>query len=300
VRPFGSLSVSSCGGAEWALSGPVVLAHVQLAGGSERAVRRAADRALQLLRDAKPGSDAAVVAVHGESVLALPPTGAPAPDSFELLCAAKSEKQARALAREWRNRLADIPGAAVTLFAPGEPRIVVELAHADPEVLSAAARELAQRLREWKPVVAVTSSARAGEPQFDFRLTDRARKLGLTAHAVARQVRDNLWPQTVARFQRGRDEVPVLLSVLPEVEPEAIGLIFVTAPDGTRIPLREIADIERRAEPAEIYRRDRQRTVVLTAVLASEGDRSSVSKGIRDKDLPALRKTHPEVSARVR
>lgn len=175
-------------------------------------------------------------------------------------------------AREWRERIGEIPGARTLKLgfstgpSAGSP-IDVELSHRDIAVLEAAAARVATKLREYTGVYDIDSGFSAGKEQLDFRLKPAARSLGITELDLGRQIRSSFFGAEAVRQQRGRDEVRVFVR-LPDAERRSeydIEELLVRTASGGEIPVNQAADIERGRSYTEIKRRDGRRIVSVTA-----------------------------------
>jgi multidrug efflux pump subunit AcrB len=175
-------------------------------------------------------------------------------------------------AREWRERIGDIPGARTLKIgfstgpSAGSP-IDVELTHKEIGVLEAAATDVANRLREYQGVYDIDSGFAPGKEQLDFRLKPAARSLGITELDMARQLRSSFFGAEAARQQRGRDELRVYVR-LPGDERRSeydIEELLVRSAEGGEVPVAQAAEIVRGRAYTEIKRRDGRRIVSVTA-----------------------------------
>ena len=96
----------------------------------------------------------------------------------------------------WRDYTGPVGDAESVRFesdrgGPGSgAAITVQLAHADSDVLQAAAAHMAELVAEYPETKDVNDGYTPGKRQFDVRLNDDGRALGLTAQSLARQLRD--------------------------------------------------------------------------------------------------------------
>ncbi|MCP3918491.1 MAG: efflux RND transporter permease subunit [bacterium] len=220
--------------------------------------------------------------------------------AIQLLASENRDIAAVEIVRLWRERVGEIPGATAvnytsSLLSAGDD-ISVELAHADFDQLFAAAERTKSHLAEFDGVDEISDSFEPGKRELDFELTETGIAAGLTASALARQVRQAYYGVEAQRVQRGRDEVKVLVrySEAERRSLQSLDDLRVRLPDGTELPLATVARYEEGRGYATIDRTDRRRVVNVTADVdderASAGD---VNADLRDVFLPALQRDLP-------
>jgi multidrug efflux pump subunit AcrB len=176
---------------------------------------------------------------------------------------------------------AETPGVQITVHGGEFVTTVVRLGHPDLDELSAAVDEFGRALGgAWAP------GAVAAAPTLEFRVEDRARALGVTAQDLARTLRLMHGGVEVARVQRGRSEVRVVVSLRGGAPPDAAS-IPVRTPAGALVPLGELVAIERVQTTSRIERYDGRRVAyVLTGGGPGEAARARDAR-------PALVAAHP-------
>lgn len=213
------------------------------------------------------------------------------------------------LARMWREKLEDYPGVdKVKLQWQTGPdagaALDVQLSHPELEVLQAAARDLAERLKQFKGVKDIDDGFTEGKPQLDLTLAPQARAAGITAVDLASTLRAAFFGAEAMRMQKGRDEVRVYVR-LPEDErrsEHALDSLIVRTPGlpglgSTEMPLGAVAQIERGKSYTAITRVDGRRAVDVTAdVDEAVGNPGDIMKELRDKVLPALVLEYPQLT----
>ena len=113
----------------------------------------------------------------------------------------------------------------------------------------------------------VDSGYSPGKRQFDFKIKPAGESLGLTSREIARQVRNAFYGAEALRQQRGRNEVKVMVR-LPEAERASeydLDNLLISTPDGTFVPLLQVADVERGRSYRSISRREGRRTTTVSA-----------------------------------
>ncbi|MBZ0258763.1 efflux RND transporter permease subunit, partial [bacterium] len=176
-------------------------------------------------------------------------------------------------AKEWREEINQPPGLETLTFtystgpAGGQADIDIQLTHPEIDTLEDAASELAVAIQDYSGVKDINDGFSLGKPQYDLKLKEEARSLGVTASDLAAQLRSAFYGARAFRQQRGRDEIWVMVR-LPEDERTSIFDIenyLIRTPSGGEIPLREAADITRGRSYTSINRVDGNRVVHVTA-----------------------------------
>ena len=205
------------------------------------------------------------------------------------------------LVTEWRKRVGELPGLESLSFkynigpSAGAP-IDIQLSHPEREVLEAAAKDLAERLKSFAGVKDIDDDVALGKPQLDFKIRQEARSLGLTHSRIARQVHSAFYGAEAIRQQRGRDELKVMVR-LPAEERRSeydVEQLLIRTPTGGEIPLFEAAEVVRNRAYTEIKRAQGRRVLDVTAdVVPGEADPNKVLAELRDGALPELLARYP-------
>ena len=204
----------------------------------------------------------------------------------------------------WREQLGPMPGVEYVRFDAsvggpgGGPSLSVELSHRRTERLERAAGDLARRLENFAVVKDVDDGYSEGKPQLDFRLTEEARALGLTAADIGRQIRYAFYGAEAIKQQRGRNEITVLVR-RPQTErnsPADIEDMVLATPNGGEVPLFQVADVARGQSYTRITRRDSRRTTTVTGNVEPIGETSRVLAAVKSEILPQLTRDYPGLS----
>ncbi len=174
--------------------------------------------------------------------------------------------------RRWRDAAGDIPGIrSLTFesagFAGGGSDIDLNLAHVDEAQLVSAAAALVEALRNIDGVSDIESTAEPGKRQIEFDLNAAGTAAGLTASDLARQLRNGFFGEEVQRFQRGREEVRVMVRY-PESDRrsiEELARMQIPLPGGEEVPLVTVAIVKEARADASIQRINGLRMVSVTA-----------------------------------
>ena len=127
----------------------------------------------------------------------------------------------------WRAKFGDIAGVKEIKFFSkqrmgGETDIGFRMVGKNPQMLQQAAEELADYLRSMEGVYEVSSSYNEGPQELKLRVKESAEPTGLTLSDLARQVREAFFGAEAQRFQRGNDEIRVMVRY-PREERRSIG-----------------------------------------------------------------------------
>ncbi len=178
------------------------------------------------------------------------------------------------LAVDLREALADLP-AQLTIAAQGGPGggggapIELELISDDYDDLTRVATALQREVAQIPGLIHVDISAEAGQPEVQIDIDRwRASDLGLSVAQIANSVRSAIAGATDTTFREEGEEydIRVQLDQADRNSVEDIADIFVGMAEGDQpVRLGDVADISVGTGPTRIERRDRQRSITLTA-----------------------------------
>ena len=177
-----------------------------------------------------------------------------------------------AVLNRWREAVGELEGAQNLRFTGSFETgggFALEVIGSDEAAVAEVVAALTQALGGHVGVHDVRSDLYGGQPEIRFRLGLHARSLGLTVADLATQLGDGFGGLEVQRMQRNTDEVRVLVRYLEEHRRtlhEVLNARIVT-PQGHRVPLLAVAEIESGYGPGSINRRDGQRAVTVEATL---------------------------------
>jgi len=206
-------------------------------------------------------------------------------------------------AEKWRENLgavlnADTMSFDTSIHGATKP-IDLELSHSEPEVLEAAARDLADALAGYSGVFDVDNGVEMGKQQLDFTVSEAGINAGLSSFDIASQVRGAFYGAEALRQQRGRNEVKVMVR-LPLEERQKLNTVedmIIKTKTGIEIPLKEAAEINYGRAYTTITRTEGRRTVNVQAdVKEGEANPDEVVAAIRKDVLPGLMESYPGLS----
>ena len=231
-----------------------------------------------------PGSGSAQVGGHMAQI------------SVRLIDGEKRDMSTFELGNIWRKEAGPIPDAEsisfrMFHFSSGNP-IEIHLSHNDRDQLIAAAEELKAKLDEYPGVFDIEDSFLAGKQEMQLKLKPAARTLGLTLSDLAQQVRHAFYGAEALRFQRGRDEVKVLVRY-PDSERKSLGHVEemrIRTPDGSAIPFSRVAEVHMDQGYASIQRAQRLRVIQVSADVDEDtANANEIRLDLEEKVLPQMK-----------
>ncbi len=182
----------------------------------------------------------------------------------------------RELVAEWRRAIGSIPGAKELNYRAeigrGGAPIEVQITGQDFAELDKIATQVRNRLTEYPGVFDIQDSFEDGKPEIKLSIRTEAEYLGLTANDLGRQVRHAFFGAEAQRFQRGREDVRVMVRY-PESERRSLtsldGMRIRTA-EGNEVPIGNVAKLDMQRGFSTIRRVDRQRTISVIADVDKE------------------------------
>ncbi len=125
----------------------------------------------------------------------------------------------------------------------------------DLDVLQERARAVADALRNIPGAVDVYPEQVTGAPYLDVRVNRQAAaRYGITVGAIQDVIETAVGETNLTLTIEGRQRFPVRVRYAPQyrADPQALGSVLVTAPNGTQIPLGQLAEIRPVVGPAMI------------------------------------------------
>ena len=199
-----------------------------------------------------------------------------------------------------RQLVGEVPGPesivfASSMFSAGNP-IEVELASANFDQLLLAVERLKGKIAEYAGTGDIQDSFQEGKLEMKLQLKPQARTLGLTLADLARQVRQGFYGDQALRFQRGSDDVRVMVRY-PKDERRNLGDVRsmrVRTPSGAEVPFAEVATVTIGHAYASIQRTDGQRVVRVSASVDDQvANADEISRDLEASFLPALVQDYP-------
>ncbi|MBP7664348.1 MAG: efflux RND transporter permease subunit, partial [Shewanella sp.] len=175
------------------------------------------------------------------------------------------------IAAAWREQLPELLSVkklsfnASTNDAGGD--ISFRLTSSDLDELSAASKELKQKLASYEGVYDIADNFSSGSHEIRLKIRPEAEALGLTLSDLARQVRYGFYGYEAQRILRNKEEIKVMVRY-PLEQRRTVGYLenmLIRTPTGTSVPFSTMAQIEKRESYASITRVDGKRAITITA-----------------------------------
>jgi len=248
-------------------------------------------------QDQGPRGDQSVSGAHLGSV------------SVQLVNANDRPVDSEQLVTEWRELAGEFPGVEKVTFGgqnhgPGGKLIEFKLVSSDGtqfEDLEAAVEECKTKLATYPGVFDIADDAAPGKWEYQIRVKDEAKPLGVTVADLAETVRGSYYGEEVMRLQRGRHEVKLMVRYPREDRRSLANFdeIRVRTAEGAERPLTALADVSVARGDSEINRVNQMRSITITAdvdeVIANASD---ITRDLRTNFLPALFADYPGVDVR--
>jgi multidrug efflux pump subunit AcrB len=201
-----------------------------------------------------------------------------------------------------RDNLGPIPDAQEvrldTTLNSGGSTMQFALSHSDLDVLRAAADDLKNQLRTYGVLYDVVDNLQSSTDELQFTLRPDAQSLGLTLSDVTRQIRQAFYGEEVQRLPRNGQDVRVMIRFPREARAslDTLNDFRIRTSDGREVPLSAVAEVEFAPGLNRIRRRDRMRTVTVSAELSDPAARGEVNQSLEADFFPEWQARFPGVS----
>ncbi|MDF1841765.1 MAG: efflux RND transporter permease subunit [Rubripirellula sp.] len=172
-------------------------------------------------------------------------------------------------AREFRTRT---EAAMVREWGPDDDEFNLELRGPDSPAKREVARKIKSLLETYPGLKDQWTDVDEGQDELRIRLKSRAAELGLTQSMLASQVRQAFYGEEAQRFQRGTDDVRVMVR-LPESGRRSLHTLDrlkIRTPSGAEVPLKTVATITVVKAPSNIERTDKAEVARIGANVRDE------------------------------
>ncbi|AZQ42720.1 efflux RND transporter permease subunit [Nonlabens ponticola] len=202
-----------------------------------------------------------------------------------------------------RELVGDIPSAERLIFGSGGnfggSPVAVSLLSNNIDELKAATAEFKAELQSNPLLKDITDNDPAGIKEIKLELKENAYALGLNLQQVMSQVRAAFFGREAQRFQRGQDEIRVWVRYDRDNRNSIKDLdeLRITTPDGSLVPLRDIADYQIERGEVVINHLEGRREIQVTADLVDPNQSTTdILTNIRENIVPELQKKYPTIS----
>ena len=187
------------------------------------------------------------------------------------------ERDSGAVVAAVRELLGEMPGIKSLQInsigaGPTGPGIELAVVGLKPELVDETVTKLQELLATRQSVFNITDDGDAGQRELRITLRDGASELGFTTQTLARQVQGAVFGLEPHTFPGNREDVDVRVIYPKRIRTSlaAIERMYVFTPDGTPVPLLEVARLEEAESYATIRRLDGKRVVTVQAEVSEE------------------------------
>ncbi|NRA20214.1 MAG: efflux RND transporter permease subunit [Oceanospirillaceae bacterium] len=190
------------------------------------------------------------------------------------------------LVKQWRQMIGPISGATSLTYRAeigrgGDP-VSVQISGESMTQMRLAAADIRTQLNQYPGVFDITDTLSDGKDELQIELKVLGQILGVSRASLINQIRQAMQGIEVQSFQRGREEVPVVV-ILPLSERDSIAdLNNLEIKIGERrIPLGQLAHLSIVEGPSTLYRTD----YIRTANVVADINKSQVNATLLNTDL---------------
>ncbi|WP_420431014.1 efflux RND transporter permease subunit [Hyphobacterium sp.] len=208
----------------------------------------------------------------------------------------------REVAQRMRELLGPIPDAEEvrldTNINDGGMGLRFAISGQELDELRAAADDLKEQLRSYDTLYDVVDNLQSSAEELQFTLRPDAQALGITLADVTRQVRQAFYGEEVMRLPREGQDVRVMLRFPTEARRslDTLRNFRIRTADGREVPLMAVADVEFAPGLNRINRRDRMRTITVSAELSDPAARREIAQTMDENFWEGWEERHPGVS----
>lgn len=204
---------------------------------------------------------------------------------------------------DWRTETGSVPDVTFIKFAeptigPGGRAIDLRLTGTDLGQLKKASRELQAWIQRYRGVRDLTDDLRPGKPEIRVRLKPGATNLGVDTDMIISQMRGAFLGTTVSKIQVGPEqyEIDVRMQRSEKDSVDDLRNFTISTGAGRRIPITDVAELERGRGYARIQRVNGRETVTIHGDVDTRiGNASSIVSDTRTRFVPKLLERYPGV-----
>ena len=225
----------------------------------------------------------------------------------DLLSAEERTATLREIELAWIEAVGDVPDVMDLSFTqpsvgPAGNAIEFRLAGKDLTQLKAAALELREHVASYAGTLYLLDNLRPGKPEFQATLKPGATSFGFSAQQIASQLRAAFFGSKADEIQYEGEAYEINVRLAEEDGNSIADLEYfhLTAPDGSMVPLGEVADMQEGRGWSKINRVNGTRTITVKGdVDTSISNASAIVSKVRSEFMPQLLKKYPGVSFNI-
>jgi len=216
--------------------------------------------------------------------------------SLELMPSELREVDSAAIIEQWRKMIGEIPDAQLLAITrqqvgPTQKPIEIRVLGDDLTEIRAAADEVSKHLASYQGVFDIDDDLLPGKRELRVSLKPEAHNLGISVVDLATQLRQALFGAEAVRFQRGTDEVKVVVSFgdKDRTSLTSVENMRIRGRWGAEVPFSEVAETQLVRGYSSIGRQDGHRRVRIQADVDERyANAEQVINAIASSVLPAL------------
>jgi len=191
---------------------------------------------------------------------------------IELSPEVSGEIEPKLVAERWQYHMGPVPSAKkidmdITL-GPPQSRFSISLTASNVEQLAEAAQFIKQQLEQLPGTRNIRDDLHSGREDIDISLLPNADSLGVSLSQVATQVRQGFYGAEAQRVPRGRDDVRVMVRYPKDARSQVDTLadMRIRTASGAEVPFYSVAEASYVPGYSRIKRKDRERSIVISAL----------------------------------
>ena len=205
--------------------------------------------------------------------------------------------------KEWRDEVGVIPEAISMRFetrshGPGGRAMAIQVQGNNFDTMNKVKELIKREVGEYPFVKDIYDDFTLGKVEARLQIKPLARHLGLSLRDIALQVRQNYFGDQALRIQRGKDDIRVYVRY-PQIDRQKLNSLnglFVRTPQGSQIPLSQVAEFEFTRGYSVINHMDRKRIInVFADIDAKKGNSAQLISQLKEEFLPRIKQEYPDV-----
>jgi multidrug efflux pump subunit AcrB len=171
------------------------------------------------------------------------------------------------------------------------------LSHPDLDRLRSAADYLKTHLTVYSEVYDISDNLSSAAEEIRLVLKPGATALGITLNDISRQVMQAYYGEEVQRLPRDGQDVRVMVRFPDQArrDLDSLSRLMIRTPDGREIPITQVAEFDFAPGINRIVRRNRVRSVAVSAQVLGEGGRGRIMSAMERDFWPAFQREFPDV-----
>lgn len=266
---------------------------IEMPVGSElRDVSAMADRVVDMALDTVPEVESIYYSTGGSTMSTNSSTNTTSV-TINLVGKGERDRSSQQIADALRTQVQQLAGAEISVSASGTmdmssmtgDAISVTVRGNDYNVLTQAANDLVEQLKQIPGAASVQSSASEQVPEVEITLNRAsAARFGLTAATIGQAVRGELSGQSATQLRVNGEEITVNVRGDSRAEGslDALRSVMIPTQTGGSVPLRLVAQVDTVLAPQSINRLNQSRTITITGSAAQGVSTTEINQDVQN------------------